>query len=719
LILGALALLLVSRPDSITVEALSPGVDVVCADIYRDILNDTPLGSAPDGDDVASANSISRIEPSQTSPGDYDITTVLYEGPDLVPADDDGVGDDTDFGAGIVAGDWLSDTMAATVPCATATTNANAAAELTNPMHVRHAPASQYSIRPHAIVRFGTYDPTNSEDGSGPFTCSDSFDNGDSGISGYTLGVVSFDDLDTDCYDFPGSSPDTLVSSRCSFSESNTSWNREDAFTVVVMKTPKGTNYGKRIVNVATAAPSSTFDTNGDGVGDTASDPNECASGLSFPQVQVETIREPTTDEPGVSKNVALSIPTDPSGTSGIDTGDGLADDYDGDGCTDWDELDKNFTGSYPVSVTGPVHGLDPFNPADCDQNLDSTVQLDVTVRHNESTCSGPPPSGGCSATLRGNGFYMRCIANVSDPKGGGTRALTWRTACYLDSPFFLVNGSYAQAAGKTGCSGTAPADAPLAMCGDGQKAALAFGQGRGYPPGSPSNPSIDGSDPVSKPYLALDKLTYPDILSGNYSKGPNTIDVAGCLEGLGFGGVGPYIHLGGSFDARVGAGMLSLQAGITSLADCQDGPPFSSGSNLCVLMIGSVCRATFVELQSKKSILAGGGALPVSQHRDSDGDGCSDTQELSSNTSLGGLRDPFNHYDYFNPTKDGQNRADDILAVVNQYGLDDLPGPIDLKSNTDRTFLGGSNPVSLGAPDGRQRADDLAAIIAQFFHDC
>jgi len=106
-------------------------------------------------------------------------------------------------------------------------------------------------------------------------------------------------------------------------------------------------------------------------------------------------------------------------------------------------------------------------------------------------------------------------------------------------------------------------------------------------------------------------------------------------------------------------------------------------------------------------------------------GDGCPDYEELGPNQGLGGLRDPFNPWDYFNPTHDGENRTDDILMVVNQYHKDDNdanPGlpPYEPGYNpdTDRTYVG-PNAWNLGPPNGQQRTDDILAEVAQYHHDC
>lgn len=108
-----------------------------------------------------------------------------------------------------------------------------------------------------------------------------------------------------------------------------------------------------------------------------------------------------------------------------------------------------------------------------------------------------------------------------------------------------------------------------------------------------------------------------------------------------------------------------------------------------------------------------------AAQQRDTDGDGCPDRQELSDGHQLGGLRDPFNHYDYFNPTADGMDRIDDVLAVVDEYFLDDPPGNIDYSSLTDRTGVLGANDWNVGPPNGQQRVDDILFVVKQYFNDC
>jgi hypothetical protein len=112
---------------------------------------------------------------------------------------------------------------------------------------------------------------------------------------------------------------------------------------------------------------------------------------------------------------------------------------------------------------------------------------------------------------------------------------------------------------------------------------------------------------------------------------------------------------------------------------------------------------------------------------QDYDLDGCTNAQEVGTNPSSGGGRDPQNPWDYFNPTHDGQNRIDDILRTVEQYFEDEfLPSPPNAPNtpnpnytqDTDRTRIG-PDPLDLGPPNGQQRVDDILNAVEQYFHDC
>jgi hypothetical protein len=63
----------------------------------------------------------------------------------------------------------------------------------------------------------------------------------------------------------------------------------------------------------------------------------------------------------------------------------------------------------------------------------------------------------------------------------------------------------------------------------------------------------------------------------------------------------------------------------------------------------------------------------------------------------------------------DGENRIDDVTAVINNYRADDPPAT----NKYDRTGIAGANDWNLGPPNGLIRIDDVTAIIAQNRHDC
>jgi hypothetical protein len=112
----------------------------------------------------------------------------------------------------------------------------------------------------------------------------------------------------------------------------------------------------------------------------------------------------------------------------------------------------------------------------------------------------------------------------------------------------------------------------------------------------------------------------------------------------------------------------------------------------------------------------------------DTDGDGCIDLAEEQTapgSQTTGGLRDPDDPNDYFNPSGDGLNRVDDILLVVQAYFDDDDDGNPGLppyepgyNPDLDRTLVG---PLDwdLGPPNGLQRVDDILNQVKQYFHDC
>jgi hypothetical protein len=101
----------------------------------------------------------------------------------------------------------------------------------------------------------------------------------------------------------------------------------------------------------------------------------------------------------------------------------------------------------------------------------------------------------------------------------------------------------------------------------------------------------------------------------------------------------------------------------------------------------------------------------------DSDGDGCSDEEELGSNPALGGQRDRYNPYDFFDtPVLDGSISVGDIAQLVARFGYS--TGSAGCSEAYDRTLVG-PLPWDLGPPNGSVTVQDVALIVAQFGHSC
>ncbi len=108
----------------------------------------------------------------------------------------------------------------------------------------------------------------------------------------------------------------------------------------------------------------------------------------------------------------------------------------------------------------------------------------------------------------------------------------------------------------------------------------------------------------------------------------------------------------------------------------------------------------------------------------DSDGDGCSDQQENGLDETLGGQRDPFNPWDFYDvaglsgPTADGEvDLLFDVLGVINHYSPTGAP-PYDVQY--DRGPTTGPNVWNMTAPDGSiDLMNDILGVIAQHGHHC
>ena len=126
----------------------------------------------------------------------------------------------------------------------------------------------------------------------------------------------------------------------------------------------------------------------------------------------------------------------------------------------------------------------------------------------------------------------------------------------------------------------------------------------------------------------------------------------------------------------------------------------------------------------------------------DTDGDGCSDKQELGPHASMGGRRDPESFWDFFDvpigepAERDGRVNILDIGAVVLRFGsaretpptkeealaeaLSPPPPAPAYHAASDRGGpIPGQEPWNLLPPDGSINMIDIGAAVVQFGHSC
>jgi hypothetical protein len=319
--------------------------------------------------------------------------------------------------------------------------------------------------------------------------------------------------------------------------------------------------------------------------------------------------------------------------------------------------------------------------------------------------------SGTYDVTAVVPGFYLQCKSDVQQ----GGNSLTARVLCYIDSAGIAVNPQAANCAVNPSgtCSNAAVNScppAPAQYCGDGQAGAPPPGcvLGTSCIPGAPNCPSLPCN--VSQ-YQFADIDSEETELTGVLDNWSQTIQLSGCWKDLdGFAQMG-NVYLQWTIDAKTGNGQGNLYTG--QAATCVGSPTGLPTA----FTISSVRLAP-----GSKS----GGCTPLSGQvgyvgcPDSDGDGCPDKIELSNASGSGGLRDPLNRWDYFNPEKANTPHAQtvaDILFIIGKYGKNQ--GNPAYTIDTDRTAIIGGNTWNLGPPDGQQTVADTLAAVKQYNHNC
>jgi len=131
-----------------------------------------------------------------------------------------------------------------------------------------------------------------------------------------------------------------------------------------------------------------------------------------------------------------------------------------------------------------------------------------------------------------------------------------------------------------------------------------------------------------------------------------------------------------------------------------------------------------------------------VGSEADTDDDGCLDTQELGAQASLGGQRNVYNFWDFFDVwtgtplARDRTVTVGDIGAVVARFGASRQPPPTKEEALAEALtppppapayhaaydrggVIPGQELWDLLPPDGSVTVGDIGAVVAQFGHSC
>lgn len=382
--------------------------------------------------------------------------------------------------------------------------------------------------------------------------------------------------------------------------------------------------------------------------------------------------------------------------------------DSDGDGCTDMEELAK-------PAPTGAC-GDDPYNPYDSDNDLNSDGSLLIEwVRADVGT----------------PGFYFHCISHMQHTtSGGGQEPLVTRLYCYTDNSQLTVNppgtgtvqNDMDGAPDNNDVCGPAPLQ-PASECGDG----------------------LPGSPPPAR-FGDIDTTHVQLSGSGNYyDTSTNQIHFEGCFTGLDneyIGGAQHLMYIRATIDAHTGQGAVDFWL---ARPNCDNPDPFGPTVNDAKIEmaeqlstnggtpppeVGADCMGN---ADSDGDGVADDGC--PENHYDTDLDGCTDTQELRDMQAPGGVRDPYNRWDFDDqftgapPAKDRIISVGDIGSVVSRFGSSGspkgdpnaMPPPAPAyHSSADRNgALPGSNAWNVRGPDGIVSIGDVGSVVAQFGHSC
>ena len=124
------------------------------------------------------------------------------------------------------------------------------------------------------------------------------------------------------------------------------------------------------------------------------------------------------------------------------------------------------------------------------------------------------------------------------------------------------------------------------------------------------------------------------------------------------------------------------------------------------------------------------GDGIPNGIDLDDDNDGCSDLQENGPDETLGGLRNPHNFWDFFDPNRDRAVGLLDFLAVLRHFGTVGDPATLDPDgpepaigeywASADRGGQApGGDPWNELPANGSIGLTDFLSVLRQFGHTC
>jgi hypothetical protein len=336
--------------------------------------------------------------------------------------------------------------------------------------------------------------------------------------------------------------------------------------------------------------------------------------------------------------------------------------------------------------------GRDPYNPFDCDAVYNNNITNILATVTPQDRCKTQLPAPACTGEPDGTvvpGAYYHCIGDNQPNPGPGT--IRTRIYCYIDIPNVTVNS---HSAGNNTTCPPAAAD----QCGDGLS-------------------GIAPPQPFGEVHATHAELT--GTITGT------TINSEGCFPNV-HGALGPNTYVRSVIDGATGLGTADIW---TNRPDCNNPDPAPPTSD-------------DVPVQTSEQ----------GKNIDSDGDNCTDKQELGNVGASGGLRDPYNIGDFMsvhtgpaaNLAKDKVVSVADISATVARFGANDSGGTTKINRNTNpktRPFgtgyhpsydrggpipnggVAGSisrqTPATTGSGAGSVTVSDISAVVAQFGASC